>query len=108
MLANKLKELRLKHGLKQIDILQKFGLSSARYSQYETGKRIPDLELVIKFADFYGVSVDELLGHTVKKERDSLTEKLSNVDSETRASVEQFVNFLLSQKEEATQKKITK
>jgi transcriptional regulator with XRE-family HTH domain len=59
----RLKELRISAGLKQDDLLKHFSLSSARYSQYETGKRNPDYELLMKFADFYNVSVDYLLGH---------------------------------------------
>jgi transcriptional regulator with XRE-family HTH domain len=62
MLGIRLKELRINSGLKQDDLLKKFSLSSARYSQYETGKRSPDYETLIKFADFYNVSVDYLLG----------------------------------------------
>ena len=45
MLGDRLKELRLNNGLKQSDLLKKFNLSSARYSQYENDKRVPDYEL---------------------------------------------------------------
>lgn len=62
MLGERLKELRLKAGLKQDYLLKKFNLSSARYSQYETGKRTLDYDLLIKLADFYSVTTDYLLG----------------------------------------------
>ena len=64
-LSDRLRELRLQAGLKQEALIKYFSLSSGRYSQYETGKRKPDYELLIEFADFYGVSVDFLLGHEV-------------------------------------------
>ena len=83
MLGDRLKELRLNNGLKQSDLLKKFNLSSARYSQYENDKRVPDYELLIKFADFYN----------------DLLAKLNTADSETKASVEQFLNYLLYEKE---------
>lgn len=112
MLGDKLKELRIQRGLRQNDILEKFSLSSSRYSQYETGKRLPDYELLIKFANFYGVSVDYLLDNeknnlinkTNDSEMKSLIGKLCSADDETRASVEQFLNYLLYEKQKQREK----
>lgn len=110
MLGNRLKELRINNGLKQSDLLKKFNLSSARYSQYENNKRVPDYELLIKFADFYSVSIDYLLGRTnvIKPEKideNDLLAKLNTADSETKASVEQFLNYLLYEKERKNKEK---
>lgn len=110
MLGDRLKELRLNNGLKQSDLLKKFNLSSARYSQYENDKRVPDYELLIKFADFYNVSIDYLLGRTnvIKPEKideNDLLAKLNTADSETKASVEQFLNYLLYEKERKNKEK---
>lgn len=110
MLGDRLKELRLNNGLKQSDLLKKFNLSSARYSQYENDKRVPDYELLIKFADFYNVSIDYLLGRTnvIKPENideNDLLAKLNTADSETKASVEQFLNYLLYEKERKNKEK---
>ena len=38
------------------------GISFSTYQNYETGKRIPTAEILIKLADFYGVTTDYLLG----------------------------------------------
>ena len=62
MLAERLKQLRIAANLQQTDIIKRLSLSSARYSQYESGKRRPDYELLIEIANLYGVSVDYLLG----------------------------------------------
>lgn len=62
MLAKRLKQLRIAANLQQTDIIKRLSLSSARYSQYESGKRRPDYELLIEIANLYGVSVDYLLG----------------------------------------------
>lgn len=110
MLGDRLKELRLNNGLKQSDLLKKFNLSSARYSQYENDKRVPDYELLIKFADFYNVSIDYLLGRTnvIKPENideNDLLSKINTADSETKASVEQFLNYLLYEKERKNKEK---
>lgn len=38
------------------------GISFSTYQNYETGKRIPTAEILIKLADFYNVTTDYLLG----------------------------------------------
>ena len=43
------------------------GLTQAAISYWESGKRIPNIQACIKLADFYGISLDELVGHEVKK-----------------------------------------
>ena len=37
-------------------------LTAAAISQYENGKRIPEIDTLVDFADFFGVSMDYLLG----------------------------------------------
>ena len=43
------------------------GVAQNTYSQYETGKIAYTAQVLVKLADFYGVSVDYLLGRTDKK-----------------------------------------
>lgn len=45
------------------------GMSQTGYSKYETGENDLPTEVLIKLADFYGTSIDYLLGQTDKKER---------------------------------------
>ena len=44
------------------------GLTAAAISQYENGKRIPEIDTLVDFADFFQVSVDYLLGIVDQKE----------------------------------------
>ena len=62
MLGDKLRKLRTDNQLTQKEFAQIFGLSDARYSQYETGRRTPDLETLASFAKYYGVSLDYITG----------------------------------------------
>lgn len=61
--------LRLKSGLSQTEFRQQYNerynrsYTAAAISQIEHGKRMPELGALRDFADFYGVSVDYLLGH---------------------------------------------
>ena len=59
-LGNKLKELRKNFGLTQTELAEKTGLSRVNYTRYENGKIRPDYETIIKLADFYDISLDEL------------------------------------------------
>ena len=60
--------LRLKSGLSQTEFRQQYNerynrsYTAAAISQIEHGKRMPELGALRDFADFYGVSVDYLLG----------------------------------------------
>ena len=62
MLANKIKELRKESGLTQVQFAQKFNISKGTIAMWETGKRTPDADTMIKIADFFGVTMDVLLG----------------------------------------------
>ena len=59
-LGKKLKELRKSFNLTQEEFAKKIGVSRVNYTRYETGKVRPDYETVIKIADFYDISLDEL------------------------------------------------
>lgn len=56
-----LKILREKRGLSQSDFAKDIGLTRSAISMYELGKREPNLETLKKFADFFNVSIDELI-----------------------------------------------
>ena len=65
MLAKKLKELRKKAGWSQQKLAEKAGLSYNTITKIEQGAAtMPTIQTVVKIADAFGVSVDELLGRT--------------------------------------------
>ncbi|MDY5264029.1 MAG: helix-turn-helix transcriptional regulator [Eubacteriales bacterium] len=57
-----LKILRKQHNLKQIDMAKIFNISKSTYSTYETGAYEPNIELLKKIADYFGCSIDYLVG----------------------------------------------
>ena len=63
---NRIKELRAKKGIKQIDLAKVLSVSQAALSGYETGKYEADLETYKRIAEYFGVSVDYLLGGPLK------------------------------------------
>ncbi len=64
----RLRELRKQQKMSMRDFGKFFGLAESTISLYETGKRQPDNETLVKFAKHYGVTVDYLLENEQKKE----------------------------------------
>lgn len=60
----RLKELRLKKGVLQSEVAAYIGVNNSTYAYYERGTHNPTPETLCKLADFFGVTVDELLGRT--------------------------------------------
>ena len=56
----KLKELRRSEKLTQSQLSEKLGISRVNYTRYENDTVRPDYETLIKLADFYDVSLDEI------------------------------------------------
>lgn len=65
----KLEYYRTSAGLSQLELAEKVGMTQQRISAYELGKRQPDLDTLKLFADFFGITTDELLG--IEKEEPS-------------------------------------
>lgn len=61
-LGNKLKELRLNKSLTQVQVASRIGISKSRVSSYEMNTNEPSLDILIKLAALYNVSIDSLLG----------------------------------------------
>ncbi len=59
-----LAELRQDKGLLQKDLAAIISVSVSTVSNYETGAHFPDVETLLKLADYFEVSIDYLLGRT--------------------------------------------
>lgn len=65
MYSERIKELRLRKGLKQEDVAKILRTSQQQYSRYENGTEMP-YNLLIILARFYEVSIDYILGNKKK------------------------------------------
>lgn len=68
MMQNNLRKLRKEKGLCQIAVQMQTGIEQALISKYENGERVPPTETLMQLADFYGVSMDYIMGRTDRKE----------------------------------------
>ncbi len=64
LLGDMISELRQDHKMNQKDLAKILNVSIATISHYESGINSPDIATIIKIADYFGVSVDYLLGRT--------------------------------------------
>lgn len=60
----RIRDLREDRDLTQQEIAKILHCDQSLYSKYERGERPIPVELLLQLADFYGVSVDYLLGRT--------------------------------------------
>jgi transcriptional regulator with XRE-family HTH domain len=58
----RLKELRKANKLKQTDIAEFLSCSQGVYSRYESEEREPPFDIIKKLAEYYGVTIDYLMG----------------------------------------------
>ena len=66
-LAENLRRLREDYGYTQKQIGEKLNISRQAYSNYENGKRIPDIFLLVRIADIYHLSLEQLLTQNCRK-----------------------------------------
>lgn len=62
---NRIRALREDRDLRQIDVARATGIDQKTLSNYETGKTRPDSEALILLADFFGVTIDYLVGRSM-------------------------------------------
>ena len=65
--CNLLKSLRKDAGLTQKELADKVGVTNSTISFYEQEERSPSVDMIIRLAEIFNVSVDYLLGIDQKK-----------------------------------------
>ena len=77
----KLQELRKKKGLTQEELADKLYVSRTAVSKWESGQCCPDIALLPALADFFEVSIDELMGYKPQQNSETTqidTQAISN------------------------------
>lgn len=63
----RIKNLRIDHDLTQKEVAKYLNITQTTYSKYERGILNYPVDIIVKLADFYGVSTDYLLNRTPYK-----------------------------------------
>ena len=69
VLAERLKQCRLEKHCTQNEVAIFCDIAEKTYQNYELKRREPKLEILIRIADFYQVSLDYLVGRTDRPDR---------------------------------------
>ena len=64
MIYERIKELRKETGLSQEKVAQELSMYMTTYRRYESGERELPMEVAVRIADYYGVSLDYLAGRS--------------------------------------------
>ena len=86
-----LKDLRKEKGITQEQLAEKLGVSGRTISRWETGKNMPDISLLVEIAEFFDVSIPEI----IKGER-----KSENMKNETKEVAETMSDYAKAEKEQ--------
>ena len=74
MFAQRLKELRKKNNITQVQLAEKLGVSKGTVAMWETGKRQPNFETLDELSDIFDKRIDYILGRSNDESSPSLTE----------------------------------
>lgn len=78
-----LKELRKAKNLTQEQLAEKLNISGRTVSRWETGNSMPDISLLVELAEFYNVSIPEIIdgerkSGTMEEDVKEIAEKMSD------------------------------
>lgn len=85
-----LKELRKEKGFTQEQLAEKLNVSGRTVSRWETGSNMPDIGLLIELAEFYDISIPELVNGERKSEK---------MNEETKQVAETLSEYAEAEKE---------
>ncbi len=76
-IGENIKKLRREKDITQEELAEVFGISCQSVSRWETGACYPDMEVIPDIADFFGVTVDKLMGVDKSNEQKDVEECLA-------------------------------
>ena len=91
-----LKHLRKEKGITQEKLSEELGVSGRTISRWETGKNMPDISLLVEIAEFFDVSIPEIIkgerkSEDMKEEEKEVAETMSDY---AKAEKEQLVKSI--------------
>ena len=92
-----LKELRKEKDLTQEKLAEQLSVSNRTVSRWETGSNMPDIGMLVEIADFFGVSIPEIINGERKSE---------NMNQETRETAAAMAEYSRKEVKNGKQKVI--
>src|SRR5699024_1312543 len=76
----RISELRKQAGMSQFQLAKVLDIATSTLGMYETGKREPSLKVMNRIANYFNVTTDYLLGRPEKKDDDTKTADIEDLD----------------------------
>lgn len=90
MLGHKIAKLRKEKRLTQSKFAEAIHVTQGAVSQWETGRTSPDIQQISIIADFFGISVDELVSNTSAQAANTVEKQPRNLYAELVTSFEKL------------------
>ena len=107
-ISARLRELRTMKGVSQDTVAESCEISRVGLARYETGQRVPVVKIASRLAEYYGVSVEYLLGKDSAEPQEKAPTQddtraeakmlLEGMDDEQYQAALQYLKFLNNQK----------
>ena len=79
IISQKLKHLRIKHGLSQLELGQKLGISNRAISKWEKGISMPSSENIYRLSKIFGVSIEYFYNDSEDEENIKITSGMESL-----------------------------
>ena len=80
----RLKEIRTSKGISQLQAAKDLNLAPNVYGRYENGQREPSYIVLLAIADYFGVTVDELLGRSTQEQKQETQDEANEIRERLR------------------------
>lgn len=102
MIGNRLRMLREARNMPMKAVAEDLQMPYTTYRNYENSRCEPNLEVLIKFALYYSISIDWLLGYTPPNKNnpppdkwEAMRERLELLDTKALEELDSFMDFLI-------------
>ena len=100
-IGKRIRQLREKAGITQLKLAEIAGVTLVHLSNVETGIALPGVEVVIKIADYFGVTTDWILRENVPGLTDKLGDEMAGLISDCSPSEREFYEKVLKNTKKA-------
>lgn len=101
MIKTNLKFLRAQKKVSQQEVADYLHITRQAYNNYETGKREPDYETLLKLGEYFNISIDDLLSEDSLDEIDEtliiLNRKIKNLSPDKRKKLLDVANVMFKE-----------
>jgi len=80
MIGDRIRKLRDEKGISQAELAKVLNVNRMTVNNYETSKRVPDINFAINAADYFGVTVEYLSGRTEFRDKEDIKNSIKKAE----------------------------